>query len=271
MDRNNINLVDYCKKALSKKWFYGWGAIGQKATTQLVDSLVEQYPGMNTRWKQYMLKAVYENNNLCDCYGLVKGFLSTADTGKVKHIGKYDINTGRAYKKAIEKGPLETMPDLPGIILYMPGHVGVYIGDNEFIECAGGGVGMAKGKIENKKITKGSKFTEWFKDVNINYIKEEPPAIEPIKPAIDPVSDDLKPFLPVVQEHKILTVIIDNQEKELEAIKIDGYNYVKLRDIATAMNYITEVLDIPYEKNDGTKATLQVPILTKDDEEESPR
>lgn len=247
MEKTNINLVEYCKKALSEGWYYGWGAHGQKATTSVVNSLVKQYPSSNTKWKAYMTKAVQNKTSLCDCYGLVKGFLGKCETGEIKLLSKYDINTGMAFgREGLEKGPLSTLPELPGVILYMKGHVGVYIGNGEFIECAGGGTGMFKGKIENGKVTKGSKFTHWFKEKNITYIE----------PESNKKNEQAKEQTEIEEENNKVAVIIGNKEVSLEGFIKNDYNYVKLRDIV-------EVLGYEVEYDHFTK----IPILYKMEEE----
>ncbi len=159
-------------RALEENWFYGWGAYGQKATPEFVDSLIMRYPEMNTKWRSYMLRAVKENTRLCDCYGLVKSYLWWQDDG-IKYNREEDRNTLMAVNYAQEKGPLSNMPDLEGVILYMKGHVGVYIGNGMFIEIMGGGIGASLGRVSNGKIIEGSRFTHWFKDRNIMYNNEK--------------------------------------------------------------------------------------------------
>ena len=193
-----------------------------------------------------MTKAVKNNNKLCDCYGLVKGFLFSDETGKMAYKSKYDVNTAGAYHKAKEKGLLSTLPEIPGIILYMSGHVGVYIGNGEFIECMGGGVGMFKGKIENGKIIKGSKFTNWFKDISIEYIENTQEIVE-----ITPLNLNTEEQISEDKKDKVI-LIINNEEKSIKGFLIDEYNYVNLREVANALGY--EIDYDPFEK---------VPILTK--------
>ena len=168
MGFTNTGLVAHAKKALNEKWFYGWGTYGQLATAALIESNIRQYPE-NAAWKTYMTVAVGKTR-LCDCYGLVKSYLWwTSDGANPKYNNAQDRNTAGAYNAAKEKGTLSNMPEIPGIILYMQGHVGVYIGNGEFIELTGGGVGARKGTIKNGVVTSGSKFTHWFKDTFITY------------------------------------------------------------------------------------------------------
>ena len=124
-----------------------------------------------------MMQAVHAGNRLCDCYGLVKGFVWLQPDGSFLYNAAQDVNTEGAFHRATEKGPLSTMPDVLGVILWMHGHVAVYIGNGEYIELAGGGVGANLGRVQ------GSQFTHWFKDTIINYVNqsgkpEEPDEVE---------------------------------------------------------------------------------------------
>ena len=253
IEKTNVGLVEHCKKALSEKWFYGWGTYGQKASSSLVSSVVKKYPSMNNRWKNYMLEAVSKQTRLCDCYGLVKGYLFTQSDGELKYNGKYDLNTRMAYDKATEKGALSTMPDLMGVVLYMTGHVGVYIGNGEFIELAGGGIGARKGKIENGKITKGSKFTHWFKDASIEYIPRAEELPVSLEKDIPVTNGESKTDL-TIQSFAEIGIIIDGKEVNVTSILKGNKNYVNLRELANILGYHVDY--DPFEN---------VPILTQKD------
>lgn len=214
--KKNTDLIAYCEKALKEKWVYLWGTYGQKATQALLESNIRQYPS-NENWRSYASKAI-PNNRFCDCYGLLKGFMWSDSNGVIKYgsNGCQDTNTGGAYSKAKEKGTLATLPEIPGIVLYMTGHVGYYVGNGRFIECAGG-VGVVEGKIQGGKVVKGSKFTHWFKDVNIDYtVATMPKKTE--KVVDDEVIDNT-------------TMVFNNKEVVVERIFKNGINYIKLRDL----------------------------------------
>jgi hypothetical protein len=231
MAKTNLGLVAYCEKALSEKWHYAWGSYGQKATAALVDSLVKQYPSMNTKWKDYMLKAVAAGTRLSDCYGLVKGYLFQQADGSVKYDAAKDINSGSAYSKAKEKGELASIPEIPGLILHMQGHAGVYCGGGRFIECVGGGTGIRAGKISGGKIASGSLFTSWFKDASISY---EAASAEKPEAAYGPLV--IKAAEPQI-EPRDLPVIFENKEYSVKAVTIDGYNYAQLRPLLEILRF----------------------------------
>ena len=65
-----------------------------------------------------------------------------------------------------ERGTLETMPNIPGILVFMPGHVGVYVGNGKVIEARG----HAYGVVETNLIGRGWK--EWGKLDWIEYAEE---------------------------------------------------------------------------------------------------
>lgn len=167
--KTNIELVEFTKKALNEKWGYCLGSFGNILTQSFLNQKLKQGYGVgayNTRHKTYLGK--YLNKRVSDCYGLVKAFVWW-NNGQVKYVANQDRNQEGAYKAAKEKGALNTLPEIPGIILWMKGHAGIYIGNGEFIECVGAPIGMRKGKIVNGKVTSGSKFTHWFKDTYIKY------------------------------------------------------------------------------------------------------
>lgn len=65
-----------------------------------------------------------------------------------------------------ERGTLETMSDVPGVLVFMPGHVGIYIGNGKVIEARG----HAYGVVETNLIGRGWK--EWGKLDWIEYVEE---------------------------------------------------------------------------------------------------
>ena len=182
MSKTAKGLVDFAKKALKENWGYCLGTYGSILTPAYLKQKQNQAGRVgeyNTRQNAYLQKFI--NKRVSDCYGLVKGFLWWQGENKnPKYNRSQDRNQEMAYNAAKEKGPLSTLPEIPGVILWMKGHAGIYIGNGEFIECVGAPVGMRKGRIEGGRVVSGSKFTHWFKDTFIDY--SDAPAEKP-KPA----------------------------------------------------------------------------------------
>ena len=174
----NDGLVKHAKMALELNTKYMWGGILREITPAYIDLLRSIY-GNNSatgytvaRWNS--LKALVGQNYFgVDCIGLIKSYYwsgkPNGGTGSPKYetTGFPDVNAGMMYQQAKEKGPISTMPDIPGLIVYSKSHphVGIYIGDGETIESTLGsrGDGVVKHKLDN--------FWEfWFKCPFIEYL-----------------------------------------------------------------------------------------------------
>ncbi len=172
---SNWDLAAYAQKALAQKWGYVLGTFGQILTESLLKQKMSQGGGVgeyNSKWQSYERTLI--GTRVSDCYGLVKGCLWTDDKGNVVYNVSQDRNQEMAYSVAREKGTLATMPDLPGVVLWMKGHAGIYVGNGQFIECVGCPVGTRAGTIKNGVVTSGSKFTHWFKDNYFTYTTSKP-------------------------------------------------------------------------------------------------
>ncbi len=171
----NIGLVELAQKALQENWGYVNGTFGNILSETLLNQKCSQGGGVgeyNTYWRDRYIKN-FIGSRVSDCYGLVKAYVWwTGENSSPRYNSLMDRNQEGAYINASDKGPLSTLPEVPGVILWMKGHVGIYIGNGEFIECAGCPTGMRKGTVKNGVITSGSKFTNWFKDNWIEYIEE---------------------------------------------------------------------------------------------------
>ena len=121
---------------------YWWGCFGQMADGALYAQKKAQYPGYYTATdfsSQYGQK-------VHDCVGLIKGYLwcDTPD-GSPKYNSAQDVAVEGLYKKCSRKGDILTLPETPGVCVFMAnmGHVGVYIG-------SGGGHGPRLRRSQDK-------------------------------------------------------------------------------------------------------------------------
>ena len=128
---------------------YWWGCFGQRADGALYAQKKAQYPAYYTATdfsSQYGQK-------VHDCCGLIKGYLwcDTPD-GSPKYNSAQDVAVGGLYKKCGRKGDISTLPEAPGVCVFMAdmGHVGVYIGNGEVVEAMGHAFGVVKTRVENR-------------------------------------------------------------------------------------------------------------------------
>lgn len=169
----NKQLAEFAKKKLGVKSAYMWGDFGRIITNATIAQKAAQYPDRYTATRQSVLKSyVGKNYYGCDCVGLYKWFLWTDnDTHAIRYNSSTDRGTEGMYNVATEKGVIGTLSETPGLILYMKGHVGVYIGNGECVECTLGsyGDGIVRTKVN------GRGWTHWLKMPEITYETEPEP------------------------------------------------------------------------------------------------
>jgi hypothetical protein len=101
--------------------------------------------------------------------GLIKGYSwYDVDTGEIGYAtnGHPDVGADQLYNNATEKGPISTLPEIPGLILHAEGHVGIYIGGGYAIEAMGTRYGVVKTRVANRN------WTGWCKSPYITYVEE---------------------------------------------------------------------------------------------------
>lgn len=167
--KNNLDLVEWAKQAKKSEWGYVWGTYGTVLTKEVYKSKAEQYPGEVGGYADFI-----ENNWLgrrcADCVGLIKGYgWLNAETNQIEYCtnGMPDIGSDTMYKKAKEKGTIDTIPEIPGLAVWREGHIGIYIGDGQVIHSAGTKKGVIQTPIEQ------TGWTHWLKIPYINYVEKQ--------------------------------------------------------------------------------------------------
>ena len=115
------------------------------------------------------IRANYMGLRTADCVGLIKGYSwYNPDTGEIDYgsHGHPDVSANQFYANAVVKGPISTMPEIPGLILHAEGHVGIYIGGGYAIEAMGTRYGVVKTRVANRN------WTGWCKSPYITYLEE---------------------------------------------------------------------------------------------------
>lgn len=169
----NTKFTRFCRSALSKAVMYMWGDYGRAITESTVAAKAKQYPAHYDAAYQAELRGKIGTHYGCDCTGLIKWFLWTG--GDVEKAPKYDGATDHSasgwYNAAKVRGDIKTIPlDRVGLIVSMPGHCGVYVGDGNVIECTKGAYG--NGVVQTKLTDRN--WEKWCECIYIDYITESP-------------------------------------------------------------------------------------------------
>lgn len=162
MSKTNIGLVNYVKSQLGKPYWFG--TFGQIATETLHQQKQTQYPKYYTAKdfkKQY-------GQRVHDCIGLIKGYLwSNSCTDAPIYNLRQDVSADGMLYRCKEYGSISTIPEVPGVLVFMDQHVGVYIGDGYVIEARGHAYGVVKTKLSARP------WTDWGKCPWIEYIDDK--------------------------------------------------------------------------------------------------
>jgi hypothetical protein len=164
MKKTNIGLVEYANKQKGKPYWYG--TFGQTSTEALYRSKKMQYPEQY----QWYCPTNQLGKRVHDCVGLIKGYLWSADAdAKPKYNPAQDVSANGMLSVCKKKGKIKDIPEVPGVLVFKDGHVGVYIGNGEVIEAMGHAYGVKKTKLKERPWTHYG-FCPW-----IDYIEEEKP------------------------------------------------------------------------------------------------
>ena len=163
--KTNKDLVQFALQAWENQWGYVWGTFGDVLTEERLTYKLEQYPQDVGEAEDY-IREHWLNRRTVDCMGIIKGYgWYDPDTGAINYNSgaMRDTTTEGMFNDATVKGPIDTMPDTPGLIVYAVGHVGVYVGDGEVIES----ISTVGGVV--KTLLSGRNWTHWMQCPDIEY------------------------------------------------------------------------------------------------------
>lgn len=166
--KNNLDLVEWANAAYDAGWGYVLGTYGLVLTEELLEYKLQQLPDGVGPYEEF-IRDNYLGLRTADCVGLIKGYSwYDIDTGEIQYgtNGMPDVSANQFYANATEKGPISTLPEIPGLILHAEGHVGIYIGDGYAIEAMGTRYGVVKTRVANRN------WTGWCKNPYITYVED---------------------------------------------------------------------------------------------------
>lgn len=149
MSKTGQGLAEYVKAQLGKP--YWWGTFGQIASAGLLVQKRTQYPDRYNTYGDECKKQF--GQKVHDCVGLIKGYLwcDTPDSEPI-YKASQDVAVSGLFMVCPENGSIDTMPDTPGVCVFMRdmSHVGVYIGGGDVVEATGHARGVVKTKLEGR-------------------------------------------------------------------------------------------------------------------------
>ena len=175
---NNKEFANKCLEIANKyKTCYASGCFGQKATDSFINDKAKQYPSWYTKSRVNKLKALPDDTRLFDCCGLIKaiqwGFPNVVYTSN----GLKDVNDQGLWDMSKEQSK-DFKNIKVGELLWIKGHVGLYVGDGKTVECTTNWTGnvqiTAVSNIGSIKGLKSRKWTAHGKLPFIDYVEETP-------------------------------------------------------------------------------------------------
>lgn len=132
---NNIEFVNKCLELSKQNTIYMNGTYCQNATTQLLNSCAKRIPSFYTQLRIDKIKPCMDKGYIAaDCVGLIKGIIWGYPQVKYASNGLADLS---------DSGLINLCKDVStdfsniqiGEVVWMDGHVGIYAGDKQVIEC----------------------------------------------------------------------------------------------------------------------------------------
>ena len=165
--KTNLGLVEWALQWVGQRYWYG--TCCYDCTSSLLTRKANQYPSHYTSSRMAQYKSdIAAKKKCCDCIGIIKGYYWAKDDGTQVYglDGRPDKGANGMFNAAKVKGSISTLPEVPGLLLYSPGHVGVYIGGGYAVEARGFSYGVVKTKVSQRS------WTHWYQCPYIEYLTE---------------------------------------------------------------------------------------------------
>lgn len=120
--------------AYNKRTHYALGCFGQLKSDTLIAQKSKQLPKWYTSSKIKELKGIDKGVYFFDCCGLIKGVLWGFPDVKYKSNNVPDLNADGLINVCSDVST-DFSNIQKGEVVWMPGHIGVYIGEGHVLEC----------------------------------------------------------------------------------------------------------------------------------------
>ena len=169
MKNSNTDLACFCISKLGVPYIMGTN--GRVFTQSMYNDLTRRNPGGWFTTRRLPKVKAQIGKRTTDCHGLIEWFLAELAGGK----WSYDTTADGAFAAAQVKGAIGSIPELPGVCVRCPGHVGVYIGGGYVVEARGFDYGVCITKLSARP------WTHWYRHPKIRYAVKALPAPSPAR------------------------------------------------------------------------------------------
>ena len=167
--KNNLDLVQWAVQAHENGWGYVYGTYGNVLTKSILQNRASVFGSQVTSYMDF-IRSNWMGKRTSDCVGLIKGYgWYNAESGEIKvgSNGMMDVSANGMFENATIKGTIDTIPEVPGLAVWVDGHIGIYIGNGEVIEAMNTLRGVTKTQLA------GREWTHWLQIPYISYVKNE--------------------------------------------------------------------------------------------------
>ena len=230
-----MNVNNFIKKLYNIKnnyrTIYAWGCFGGIMTNSMVENKAKQYPYMyDAATKATMKRAGSQGAFGFDCVNLIKGILwgwngnRAATWGGAVYAsnGVPDISADGMINKCI--GVSSNFNNIqPGEAVWLPGHIGVYVGNGRVIECTPKWTnGVQETALLNHGPIAGLNGRRWSRHGKIPYINYNV-GYQPQRPS----TGSKKTNTEVAKE--VLSGAWGNGNERKSNLESAGYNYQQVQ------------------------------------------
>ena len=160
-------LVIHAEHQLKRGTRYWYGTYGIVATKDLLSWCAKHYPKYMYASRVKYAKTHDIGKRVTDCVGLIKWYLWSDGLDDIPVYGSHgyqDVNVGGMKLTCHRRGLIDTIPEVPGTLVFMETHhIGIYVGGGYVIEAKGFDFGVVKTKLKDEP------WTDWGQTSWLDY------------------------------------------------------------------------------------------------------